>query len=80
MKLGRPNCCKKLTKRRLLARRPSGRLASYTLDGRHAARISILQGGARDVPRGCSLCEAVLQFMRTSLARRQRRDRNIGRV
>jgi hypothetical protein len=39
----RPNYCKKLTKRRLLARRPSDRLEQAALDGRHAARISILK-------------------------------------
>jgi hypothetical protein len=55
-------------KRCLLARRPSGRPVSSTLDGRHAAPISLLQDGASGVPRSPSLGKAVLQLMRTSLA------------
>ena len=45
-----PNCCKRLTKRRLFARAPTGALQQSTLDGRHAARSSVSRS-ARGVPR-----------------------------
>jgi len=36
-----PNCCKRLTKRRLFARRPVGRLEQSTLDRRRGSRTAI---------------------------------------
>ena len=42
-----PNSCKKLTKRRMLARSPIGLLEQSTLDGRHAARSSVCKIGRR---------------------------------
>jgi hypothetical protein len=42
-----PNCCKRLTKRRLFARAPTGALQQSTLDGRHAARSSVCKIGKR---------------------------------
>ena len=43
----RANCCKRLTKRRLFARGPSGPLEQSTLEGRHAARSSVCKIGKR---------------------------------
>ena len=36
-----PNCCKRLTKRRLFARRPVGRLEQSALGGRRGSRTAI---------------------------------------
>src|ERR1041384_8838287 len=38
-----PNCCKRLTKRRLFARGPSGPLEQSTLGGRRGSRTAHLQ-------------------------------------
>jgi len=69
-----PNSCKKLTKRRLFARSPSGLLGQSTLDGRHAARNSVSRSAA-GVPPAPSPWEAALQFMRQSLGGRQEYSR-----
>src|SRR5436853_5821320 len=52
----------------MFARAPSGALGAIHARRRHAARVAILQYGASGVPRSPSPCEAVLQFMRQSLA------------
>jgi len=43
----RPNCCKRLTKRRLFARAAIAALEQSTLDWRHAARSSVCKIGRR---------------------------------
>ena len=45
--MGPPNCCKRLTKRRLFARAAIAALEQSTLDGRHAARSSVYKIGRR---------------------------------
>jgi len=52
-----PNCCKKLTARRMFARGAIAPLGQSTLGRRHAARTANLQHGATGVPRPSSLCE-----------------------
>jgi hypothetical protein len=45
--MGPPNCCKRLTKRRLFARAAVAALEQSTLEGRHAARSSVCKIGKR---------------------------------
>src|SRR5438105_10692703 len=63
----RPNRCKKLTTRRLLARRPSGRLLQSALRG---GALSAKPFSKRRTKRAAVFvaCEAALQLMRQSLA------------
>src|SRR5205085_11832452 len=60
-----PNSCKKLTKRRMFARRPSGRLAESTLDGGtpvalpfYYAEQPACRGLRRRVEPFCNLCDS----------------------
>src|SRR5438270_14050571 len=57
---GPPNSRKKLTKRRLVARRPSGQLGQSTFDWRHAARRSVCKCGAgeRETPQSRAPAQA----------------------
>src|ERR1051326_7587472 len=64
-----PNCCKRLPKRRLFARRPVGRLEQSALAG-GTPPADPPQDGRGGVPRSASLCLAALQSMRTSLGAR----------
>src|SRR5205085_4246144 len=63
-----PNRCKKLTTRRLLARRPSGRLSQSALRG---GALSARPFSTRRTKRAAVsvACEAALQLMRQSLGR-----------
>jgi len=64
-----PNCCKRLTKRRLFARAAIAALEQSALHGGAVpARPSLF--GARTAPRSPSPCVAALQSMRTSLGAR----------
>src|SRR5947207_2588758 len=61
----RPNSCKKLTKRRLFARRPTGRLAESTLDGGTPLALpfyNTAQAACRSLRRCvkpfCNLCDS----------------------
>src|SRR5437588_13028297 len=64
----RPNRCKKLTTRRLLARRPSGRLSQSALRG---GALSAKPFSSRRTKRAavCVASDAALQLMRQSLGR-----------
>src|ERR1051326_6357129 len=66
----RPNCCKRLTKRRLFARAAVAALEQSALAG-GTPPADPPQDGRGGVPQSASLCLAALQSMRTSLGGRR---------